>query len=124
MACGLACAWVSGGQGSSSANAGQATPQPQSPSPANPPQSVQEQKGAEVATHDTPATFRVRVNLVLVRVVVRDRSGKVVENLHREDFALTDERKAQVISFFNIDTPAAKPMPVTTVQGTTGDSSG
>src|ERR1700759_4785556 len=27
---------------------------------------------AEVTTHDTPATFKVRVNEVLVRVVVRD----------------------------------------------------
>ncbi|HXA00105.1 MAG TPA: VWA domain-containing protein [Candidatus Dormibacteraeota bacterium] len=68
-------------------------------------------------THDTPAMFKVRVNLVLVRVVVRDQRGKVIENLHREDFALADDRKPQVISFFNVDTPATRTMPVTTVEG-------
>src|SRR5215831_10273159 len=71
----------------------------------------QEQKSAEVATRDTPAMFKVRVNLVLVRVVVRDQQGNVVENLHREDFALADNRKPQVISSFNIETPAARVRP-------------
>lgn len=56
---------------------------------------------------DTAPTFKVRVNLVLVRVVVRDAQGKVVENLHREDFALADDRKPQVISTFNVETPAS-----------------
>jgi len=60
--------------------------------------------------------------LVLVRVVVRDALGKVVENLHREDFALTDDRKPQVISFFNVDTPAGRTMPVTTVSSDAADT--
>jgi hypothetical protein len=47
----------------------------------------------------------VRVNLVLVRVVVRDGSGKIVTNLKKEDFQLTDNRKPQVISSFNTETP-------------------
>jgi len=37
----------------------------------------------EVSSHDTPATFKVRVNLVLVRVVVRDSQGKVVSHLNK-----------------------------------------
>src|SRR6267154_2642905 len=32
----------------------------------------------EVSSHDTPATFKVRVNLVLVRVVVRGSKGTIV----------------------------------------------
>ncbi len=32
----------------------------------------------EVSSRETPTTFKVRVNLVLVRVVVRDRQGKIV----------------------------------------------
>ena len=32
----------------------------------------------EVSSRDTPTTFKVRVNLVLVRAVVRDAQGKVV----------------------------------------------
>src|SRR5262245_54258801 len=36
--------------------------------------------GEEVVTRDSPTTFKVRVNLVLVRVVVRDEHGKVIDN--------------------------------------------
>jgi VWFA-related protein len=71
---------------------------------------------AEVTTHDTAPTFKVRVNLVLVRVVVRDASGKVVPDLKREDFQLLDNRKAQTISSFSIETPqthALAPVPPT-----------
>ena len=66
----------------------------------------------EVSMHDNPATFRVRVNLVLARVVVRDAHGKIVTNLQKEDFRLFDNRKEQVVSSFSIETPAtnvAKP---------------
>jgi VWFA-related protein len=60
---------------------------------------------SEVSSHDAPATFKVRVNLVLVRVVVRDAQGQVVPNLKKEDFALSDNRKPQVISTFSVETP-------------------
>ncbi len=60
---------------------------------------------SEVSTHDNPATFRVRVNLVLVRVVVRDGLGKVITGLKKEDFQLSDNRKPQVISSFSVETP-------------------
>ena len=59
----------------------------------------------EVSSHDTPTTFKVRVNLVLVRAVVRDAQGKVVPNLKKEDFQLYDNRKLQTISSFSIETP-------------------
>lgn len=108
----LALACVGMAQNSPQENQAQ-TPAPQSPTAAP---ATREQKGPEVATHDTPAVFKVRVNLVLVRVVVRDLQGNVVENLHREDFALTDNRKPQVISSFNLETPAPRTMPVTTVE--------
>lgn len=62
----------------------------------------------EVASRDTPATFKVRVNLVLVRVVVRDANGKVVPNLKKEDFQLMDNRKLQTISSFSVETPGAR----------------
>lgn len=55
--------------------------------------------------HDSPATFKVRVNLVLVRVVVRDSQGQIVTNLHKEDFQLFDNRKPQIISSFGVETP-------------------
>ena len=59
----------------------------------------------EVSSRDTPTTFKVRVNVVLVRVVVRDASGKVVSGLKKEDFQLFDNRKLQTISSFNLETP-------------------
>ncbi len=62
----------------------------------------------EIVAHDSPATFKVRVNLVLVRVVVRDADGKVVTNLKKEDFELADSRKPQVISSFSVETPASR----------------
>ena len=61
----------------------------------------------EIVSHDSPATFKVRVNVVLVRVVVRDNNGKVVSNLKKEDFQLADERKPQIISSFSVETPAS-----------------
>ena len=59
----------------------------------------------EVSSHDTPPTFKVRVNMVLVRVVVRDAQGKVVPNLKKEDFQLYDGKKLQNISSFTVETP-------------------
>jgi VWFA-related protein len=61
----------------------------------------------EIVSHESPATFKVRVNLVLVRVVVRDDKGKLVSNLKKEDFQLSDNRKPQVISSFSVETPAS-----------------
>jgi VWFA-related protein len=61
----------------------------------------------EIVTRDSPATFKLRVNLVLVRVVVRDANGKVITNLKKEDFQLTDNRNLQSISSFSVETPAS-----------------
>ena len=63
---------------------------------------------SELVTRDSAATFKVRVNLVLVRVVVRDNQGKVVTNLRREDFQLFDNRKPQAITYFSSETPESQ----------------
>lgn len=70
---------------------------------------------AEVSTHDSPATFKVRVNLVLARVVVRDEQGKVIDNLKKEDFLLFDNRKPQTISTFSIESPASRSVSIVNV---------
>ena len=67
----------------------------------------------EITSHDSAATFKVRVNLVFVRVVVRDLNGKAIPNLKKEDFQLADNRKLQVISTFAVETPGSH---VTTVK--------
>jgi VWFA-related protein len=82
-------------------------PSPPAQSPTEPakPQAPAPNDNAEVSSRDTAPTFRVRVNLVLVRVVVRDQEGHVVPNLKKEDFQLTDNRKPQIISTFSVETP-------------------
>ena len=77
----------------------------------------------EVLSRDTPTTFKVRVNLVLVRVVVRDASGKVVSGLKKEDFQLLDNRKLQTISSFNVETPETRTASAVASPGAPGSSS-
>jgi VWFA-related protein len=63
----------------------------------------------EVVTHEAPATFSSRVNLVSVPVVIRDHEGRAVGGLRQGDFQLFDKGKPQVITKFTIQTsgPAA-----------------
>jgi len=77
----------------------------------------------EISSRDTPTTFKVRVNLVLVRVVVRDASGKVVSGLKKEDFQLFDNRKLQTISSFNMETPETRTASAVASPGAPGFSS-
>jgi len=58
----------------------------------------------EVSSHDTGTTFKLRVNLVQVRVVVRDKQGNLVDGLKREDFLLYDNGKLQTVSTFGVET--------------------
>src|SRR6266851_4947902 len=77
----------------------------------------------EVSSRDTPTTFKVRVNLVLVRVVVRDAQGKVVPGLKKENFQLYDNRKLQMISSFSVEAPEARTASMVASSGTEGSSS-
>ena len=61
----------------------------------------------EVNTQESPVPFRVRVNLVPIRVVVHDAKGHPVTSLHREDFKIFQDGKLQVLSTFSVETPAA-----------------
>lgn len=58
----------------------------------------------EMSAQDAPVALRVRVNLVPVRVVVRDANGHAVANLHKEDFQLFQDGKPQEISNFAVET--------------------
>jgi len=57
----------------------------------------------EVSSREETTTFKVKVNLVEVRVVVRDVQGHAIGNLKREDFQLFDNGKPQVISKFSVE---------------------
>ena len=61
------------------------------------------QTAPELSSHDAPATFTTKVNLVMVPVVVRDGQGKAIGTLQKEDFQLFDKGKPQVITRFSVE---------------------
>src|ERR1700751_4654174 len=87
------------------------SPQPASPevSVKTPPPSNSSETAQEMNTRDSSTPFSVRVNLVPIRVVVRDAHGHAVPNLHQEDFRVFEDRKLQLISHFSVETPPATP---------------
>jgi VWFA-related protein len=58
---------------------------------------------SEISTRTTDAAIKVQVNLVLVRAVVKDSTGKIVPDLKQQDFQLFDNGKLQKISTFNVE---------------------
>ncbi|HMD50110.1 MAG TPA: hypothetical protein VKG79_13470, partial [Bryobacteraceae bacterium] len=53
----------------------------QAPNNQGTPQSSPPQNAPEMSSHDAPATFTTKVNLVMVPVVVRDSKGKAIGTL-------------------------------------------
>ncbi len=86
----LSSVWVSGAQGQQQGQAG-------APPAAGSTES-------EISTRVMDAPIKVQVNLVLVRVVVRDAAGKLIPDLKKEDFQLLDNGKEQKISTFGVET--------------------
>ncbi len=80
---------------------------PQASTPQNVPKPDATAPNIDLATLDSPTTFKVHVNVVLVRVVVRDNNGKVITGLKKEDFQVADNHKPQIISSFSVETPAS-----------------
>jgi VWFA-related protein len=89
----------------------QTTPSQQdsAPAPVNPAATSPGNTPAAQDTANDTATFKVDVNLVLVRVVVRDSQHHAVGNLGSEHFEIFADGKPQTIRYFAIDhaqTPA------------------
>jgi VWFA-related protein len=57
----------------------------------------------EMSQKDEPATFQTHVNLVMVPVVVRDKTGRAIGDLEKKDFILFDKGKPQQISRFTVE---------------------
>ena len=84
-----------------------ASPAVQTASPAE--QAAANKKEDEVASsREMPTTFSTRVNLVVVPVVVRDKKGKAIGTLTKEDFQLFDKGKLQSISRFTVERAGEK----------------
>src|SRR5258708_39694796 len=49
-------------------------------------------------------TFSTDVKVVNVLATVRDKQGKIVANLNKEDFALEEDERAQAIRYFSRET--------------------
>jgi VWFA-related protein len=67
-----------------------------------------QQPAAEMSQKDEPALFKARVNLVAVPVVVRDRQGKAIGTLTKDDFQLFDRGKPQFIARFSVEKAGAR----------------
>lgn len=67
----------------------------------------------EIGTTETAVTFTSGVNLVPVKVVVRDKQGRAVGTLTQNDFVLEDRGRAQTIVRFSLEKPEAQVAQVT-----------
>ena len=59
--------------------------------------------GGLLAQDQPTPTFRTNTNLVIVNVAVKDKSGKAIENLKKEQFTLLEDGKPQQISVFELE---------------------
>lgn len=72
---------------------------------------------ASAQTKQGPPVLRVTTHLVQVSVIVQDKKGEPVAGLTKEDFSILDERQAQTISSFSVESirplpgPAQPPLP-------------
>jgi len=96
------------------AQAPESSPSPQSSPPAPAARELaRSDSSPELDTRDSQIPLQVRVNLVPVRVVVRDSQGHAIANLHKEDFRILEDGKPQVITVFSVESPAVSKAEVT-----------
>ncbi len=81
-----------------------ASPQP-ADVPATPPVAAQPAPPAKDIAQGDPGAFKLSVNvkMVLVDAVVRDRAGRMIDNLKREDFRLYEDGVEQKIESYSRD---------------------
>ncbi|MFY9688445.1 MAG: VWA domain-containing protein, partial [Candidatus Acidiferrales bacterium] len=89
----------------SARQAQQQAQQPAQQSPQQPAQQPQSQQQPELKRPPlSPSTISVETKLVTVYATVRDKHGKIVANLNKEDFVLDEDGQPQTISHFVRDT--------------------
>jgi hypothetical protein len=60
----------------------------------------QQTAGQAPAAQGTTPKIAIQVKAVSVLTTVRDKHGKIVTNLAKEDFAVTEDGRPQTISYF------------------------
>jgi VWFA-related protein len=76
---------------------------------------VQAQGAKQAQEPATAPELKVTSNLVVVRAVVTDASGRFVGGLHEGDFKIFDRGKEQTIAHFEVEEPSPVDKSVTTV---------
>jgi len=105
---GVALSWVAAGWlPSAPAQSSTSTAAPPSASATAPPDQSAPSESPEMATHESPLPLKAKAELVPVRVVVRDATGKAVGNLEKGDFQLFEDGKPQLITNFVVETPTS-----------------
>jgi VWFA-related protein len=56
---------------------------------------------AKAQDSTSAATLHVKVKLVNVYAIVRNKSGAIIQNLNKDDFAIAEDNRPQKISFFS-----------------------
>jgi VWFA-related protein len=75
---------------------------------------------AGLLAQDQPApTFRTNTNLVIINVAVKDKSGKAIEDLKKDQFTLLEDGKPQQISVFELEHLNGDTLPPLEVQAPT-----
>lgn len=62
---------------------------------------------AQAATQSQGPPIKVNANLVTVYATVKDKHGKIIANLTKDQFALAEDGRAQTITYFAADTDVA-----------------
>jgi VWFA-related protein len=76
---------------------------PSAPQAATLPVSDSASSAPEINTRTTTVPLESHANLVPVRVVVHDSTGRAVENLHKEDFQIKQDGQLQFITHFSTE---------------------
>jgi len=101
-ACVVVCGWAAAGARQSSAPAQPPASPPEQTSPVQP---APASDRVEMNTRDSTIPLESHVNVVPVRVIVRDSKGHPIGNLRKEDFQLFEDGKLQDIAHFSMETP-------------------
>ncbi|MGB2632971.1 MAG: VWA domain-containing protein [Candidatus Acidiferrum sp.] len=84
--------------------AAQTQPQQQTPAPATP---GQQPESAPQGIQKSPSKIAVQVKTVSLLATVRDKHGKIISDLKKDDFVLEDDGHPQTINYFARETDAA-----------------